>query len=140
MSKLLTIEIPSRAHSRLKIIPSYESDSVFAADFAEFDENDFPDGDELLEESDLPEPIPYTEAQQMIETTEKFLAKNQSMLTADEIATTKSQIQVLQDAITSKDKDGIQHQTEQLNNLSRPYAERLMDAALKDAMHGKKVL
>jgi molecular chaperone HscA len=81
-----------------------------------------------------------TEAQQMIETTEKFLAKNQSMLTADEIATTKSQIQVLQDAITSKDKDGIQHQTEQLNNLSRPYAERLMDAALKDAMHGKKVL
>jgi len=81
-----------------------------------------------------------TEAQQMIETTEKFLAKNQSMLTADEIATTKTQIQVLQDAITSKDKDGIQHQTEQLNNLSRPYAERLMDAALKDAMHGKKVL
>ncbi len=81
-----------------------------------------------------------TEALQMIETTEKFLAKNQFMLTADEIATTKSQIQVLQDAISSKDKDDIQHQTEQLNNLSRPYAERLMDTALKDAMHGKKVL
>lgn len=67
MSKALTIEIPSRAHSRLKIIPSYESESIFAANFAEFDENDFPDGDELLEESDLPEPIPYTEAQQMIQ-------------------------------------------------------------------------
>lgn len=81
-----------------------------------------------------------TEAQQMIETTEKFLAKNQTLLTADEIATTTTQIQVLQNAITSKDKDNIQHQTEELNNLSRPYAERLMDAALKDAMHGKKVL
>jgi flagellar assembly protein FliH len=67
MSKVLTIEIPSPGHSRLKIIPSYEDESILAANFAEFDENDFPDGDELLQESDLPEPISYAEAQQMIQ-------------------------------------------------------------------------
>jgi hypothetical protein len=29
---------------------------------------------------------------------------------------------------------------ETLNEVSRPYAERVMDAALKDAMKGKKIV
>ena len=29
---------------------------------------------------------------------------------------------------------------ELLNDLSRPYAERVMDGALKDAMRGKKII
>ena len=81
-----------------------------------------------------------TEAIQMMETTEKFLNKHQAFLTETEIAETKALMQQLQQAVDGKNKDLIQKQTEQLNELSRPYAERVMDAALKDAMRGKKVL
>ncbi len=81
-----------------------------------------------------------TEAEQMLDVTEKFLSKHRDMLTADEIATTQTHMQQLRDAITAKDKDRIQLQTEELNNVSRPYAERVMDSALKDAMRGKKVI
>jgi molecular chaperone HscA len=49
-------------------------------------------------------------------------------------------MQLLRDAIAAQDKNKIQHQTEELNNVSRPYAERVMEGALKDAMRGKKVI
>lgn len=81
-----------------------------------------------------------TEAQQMIETTFKFLKKHESLLAQEEISDTQESIKALQQAIDDKDKDLIQKQTEALNDLSRPYAERVMDAALKDAMRGKKIV
>jgi molecular chaperone HscA len=81
-----------------------------------------------------------TEAQQMIATTEKFLSKNCAYLTEEEIALTQAQITQLQNAIATKEKDAIQKATEELNEVSRPYAERVMDAALKEAMRGKKIL
>jgi molecular chaperone HscA len=49
-------------------------------------------------------------------------------------------MQVLREAILAKDKDAIQQQTEKLNDISRPFAERVMDSALKDAMKGKKIV
>lgn len=81
-----------------------------------------------------------TEAQQMLDTTEKFLVKHREFLSDDEMAITGEHMQKLRDAITSKDKDLIHNATEILNDVSRPYAERVMDAALKDAMRGKKVI
>lgn len=81
-----------------------------------------------------------TEAQQMLETTEKFMAKNREILTDAEVAATTAKMQDLRNAIDAKDKDKIQHETEALNEVSRPYAERVMDAALKDAMRGKKII
>jgi len=81
-----------------------------------------------------------TEAQQMLDTTEKFLRKHRSLLTDDEVALTTTHMQQLLDAINAKDKDRIHNETEILNDVSRPYAERVMDAALKDAMKGKKVI
>lgn len=81
-----------------------------------------------------------TEAEQMLETTEKFIKKHREALTDDEVTTTLSYMQLLRDAITAQDKNKIQHQTEELNNVSRPYAERVMEGALKDAMRGKKVI
>ncbi len=81
-----------------------------------------------------------TEAQQMLDTTEKFLAKHHGVLTNEEAETTQKHMQLLRDAVGTKDKDRIQHETELLNDISRPYAERVMDAALKDAMKGKKVI
>ena len=81
-----------------------------------------------------------TEATQMLDTTEKFLAKHKDFLTEDEIALTTRHMDELRNAIAAGDKDRIQNETEILNDVSRPYAERVMDAALKDAMRGKKVI
>lgn len=81
-----------------------------------------------------------TEATQMLETTEKFMAKYADALTAEEVETTHAQMQQLRSAIAAADKDQVQHHTELLNEVSRPYAERVMEGALKDAMKGKKVI
>ncbi|MDR3681180.1 MAG: Fe-S protein assembly chaperone HscA [Flavipsychrobacter sp.] len=81
-----------------------------------------------------------TEAQQMLETTEKFLHKHVTLLDEDEIIVTEDRMKALREAIEAKDKDRIQKETEMLNDISRPYAERVMDAALKDAMRGKKII
>jgi Fe-S protein assembly chaperone HscA len=81
-----------------------------------------------------------TEAQQMLDTTGKFLVKHNEELTLEEIEETKTRMQYLRNAIEAKDKDRIHQETELLNDISRPFAERVMDAALKDAMKGKKVI
>lgn len=81
-----------------------------------------------------------TEAEQMIVTTEKFVAKHRELLSEAELATTQTHLQQLRDAIAAKDKDRVQKETEQLNEVTRPFAERVMDAALKDAMKGKKIV
>jgi molecular chaperone HscA len=81
-----------------------------------------------------------TEAEQMLETTEKFIIKNSELLNDEELLATRNQMKALRDAIAAKDKNLIQKETEQLNEVSRPFAERLMDAALKDAMKGKKII
>jgi molecular chaperone HscA len=81
-----------------------------------------------------------TEAQQMLETTEKFLSKYADAIADDEVQATRTQIEALNNAIAASDKDKIQLETEKLNEVSRPYAERVMEGALKDAMKGKKIL
>ena len=81
-----------------------------------------------------------TEAQQMLDTTDKFIGKYREVLTEEELYTTMGCMTQLRDAIDAKDKDRIQNITELLNNVSRPYAERVMDGALKDAMKGKKII
>lgn len=81
-----------------------------------------------------------TEAEQMLDTTEKFLGKHRDLLTDEETGITREYMDRLREAIASKDKDKVQHATEALNDASRPYAERIMDTALKQAMKGKKVL
>ncbi len=81
-----------------------------------------------------------TEAEQMLDTTDKFIKKHQEFLTEEELETTATYTNALKEAIAAKDKDLIQQRTEALNDISRPYAERVMDAALKDAMRGKKIV
>lgn len=80
-----------------------------------------------------------TEGEQIIQTTQNFIEKNKAYLTETEIAETIKSIGVLQQAILSGDKDDIHNKIEALNNLSRPYAERLMDTAIARAMKGKTV-
>jgi len=80
-----------------------------------------------------------TEAEQLLTTTEKFIQKNFSQLTAQEINETSLAIQALQLALDMNDKNLVQAKTEELNDISRPYAERIMDTAVSKAMAGKKI-
>ena len=80
-----------------------------------------------------------TEAEQIINTTEKFINKNVEYLSAEEIEITKNAITVLQNSLLSNDKDIIHQKIENLNEISKPYAERLMDEAISKTLSGKKI-
>ena len=80
-----------------------------------------------------------TEAQQLIDTTQKFLNKNAEFLLTEEITKTTKAIDDLRSAFDSENKDLIHQKTESLNEISRPYAERVMDLAISKAMSGKSI-
>ena len=80
-----------------------------------------------------------TEGEQLLETTEKFIQKNAAQLSKEEIAQTAAAMQALQLSLTMEDKDLIHVKVEELNDISRPYAERIMDSAISKAMQGKIV-
>ena len=80
-----------------------------------------------------------TEAEQILDVTEKFIGKNQLLLTQQEILDTAAAMQSLQMALTMDDKNLIQTKIEELNEVSRPFAERAMDAAVSGALKGKTI-
>ena len=80
-----------------------------------------------------------TEADQILSVTEKFIAKNATLLTKEEMIATASAMQNLQMALTMNDKNLIQTKIEELNEISRPFAERAMDQAVSGALKGKQI-
>ncbi len=80
-----------------------------------------------------------TEAQQLIDTTEGFLDKNKQYLGASEISDTRTLIDELKQTLSSGDKDIIHAKIELLNEYTRPFAERIMDIAVSEAMKGRKI-
>lgn len=80
-----------------------------------------------------------TEALQIIEATNQFLGKYSQSLTKVEVEETHKSIAVLENMVKGKDKNAIQAAIENLNEISRPYAERVMDEAIGIAMKGKKI-
>lgn len=80
-----------------------------------------------------------TEGEQILETTEKFIQKNAEHLSKEELMTTAEAMQALQLALTMDDKDLIHSKIETLNTISQPYAERIMDDAVSNAMKGKVI-
>ena len=80
-----------------------------------------------------------TEGEQLLETTEKFIQKNAKELTSEELVSTAEAMQALQLALTMEDKDLIHTKIEELNDLSRPYAERIMDNSISLALKNTKV-
>jgi molecular chaperone HscA len=81
-----------------------------------------------------------TEAEQIIDATQQFLVKNDEYLSAEEKANSLSAIASLQAISQTGSKDEIHAAIEKLNEISRPYAERVMDIAISTAMTGKKML
>jgi molecular chaperone HscA len=61
------------------------------------------------------------------------------LLIQEELLQTAAAMQALQLSITMSDKDLIHKKIEELNDISRPYAERVMDEAISKAMTGKKI-
>ena len=80
-----------------------------------------------------------TEGEQMAYTVDRFISKNGSFLSESEIAETNKYIAALRDSLTSGDKDMILKKVDELNEFTRPFAERLMDHAVSHAMKGKSV-
>lgn len=80
-----------------------------------------------------------TEGKILLETTRNFLLKNKNFLTESELISTEREIQNLEARLSDGTKDEVQHAIENLNAISRPYAERLMDHVVSEAMKGKKI-
>ncbi len=80
-----------------------------------------------------------TEAKQIIDTTTQFILKNSNFLSDEEIQKTRQAMDALSVLTTKGAKDEIQAGIEKLNEISRPYAERLMDEAISKAIKGKSI-
>lgn len=80
-----------------------------------------------------------TEGEQMVYTAERFLNKNGSFLDEEETLQTQKLIQQLKDCLVAESKDAILNAVEALNEYTRPFAERLMDVAVSQAMKGKAI-
>ena len=80
-----------------------------------------------------------TEGEQMVYTVEQFIQKNGDHLSTDEINQTNQYISHLKAALGSGDKDLIHKAIDEVNEFTRPFAERLMDIAINHAMKGKSI-
>mgnify|MGYP003582859990 FL=1 len=80
-----------------------------------------------------------SEGEQLVYTAERFIEKHKDLLEAAEIAETQTFINNLKEALGSGNKDVILKKTDELNEFTRPFAERVMDTAIGQAMKGKKI-
>ncbi len=80
-----------------------------------------------------------TEGEQMLYTAERFLEKNSAYLQENEIVETKTYIEALRASLNAGDKDLIHAKIDELNEYTRPFAERVMDMAISQAMKGKQI-
>jgi molecular chaperone HscA len=79
------------------------------------------------------------EGEQMVYTVERFLEKNPNAVSTDEKSHTQQLVDALKATLTSGDKDAIHKAIDELNEYTRPFAERLMDEAIGQAMKGKSI-
>ena len=80
-----------------------------------------------------------SEGEQLVYTAERFIAKHSEFLTAIEIEETGIYIEALKVALTASVKDEILKKADELNEFTRPFAERVMDVAVSSAMKGKSI-
>ncbi|MGH2553070.1 MAG: Fe-S protein assembly chaperone HscA [Chitinophagaceae bacterium] len=81
-----------------------------------------------------------TEAKQIIESTSLFVSKNKEYLSSQELTETESAIHNLNRLLAKNNKDDIHAAIEKLNEISKPYAERLMNEAIRKAIKGKNII
>jgi molecular chaperone HscA len=79
------------------------------------------------------------EGEQLVYTAERFIDRNKYILNSMEINETKLHIKTLKEALLTGNKDMILKKAAELNEFTRPFAERLMDAAVSQSIKGKKI-
>ena len=80
-----------------------------------------------------------TTAEQLLYQVDRFIEKNKQHLTPEEINTTQEKRQQLLNALPSNDKDTILKAVDELEETTSPFAERVMDISIKEAMTGKRI-
>lgn len=80
-----------------------------------------------------------SEGEQLVYTAERFIEKHATYLTEAEITDTKTHIEALKVALANPQKDEILKKADELNEFTRPFAERVMDVAVSAAMKGKSI-
>ncbi|RIJ36801.1 Fe-S protein assembly chaperone HscA [Pontibacter oryzae] len=81
-----------------------------------------------------------TTAEQMLYQVERFLEKNGQHLTEEERQLTRENLQKLRDVLAANgDKDAIFVAIDRLEEQTSPFAERVMQISIKQAMAGKKI-
>lgn len=79
------------------------------------------------------------EGGQLIYTAERFIEKNADMLSESEAAHTRSLILSLKEATNGSNRDLILNSIDALNDYTKPFAERLMDIAVRKALKGTTI-
>ena len=128
------IELRSGVKQEIDIVPSYGlSDDTVEKMLIDSIENAKSDvAERMLIEA-------KSEGEQLVYTAERFIKKNGNILNEQELTLTIVIIAELKDALDSGDKDLILKKADELNEYTRPFAERLMDMAVGQAMKGKRV-
>jgi molecular chaperone HscA len=79
------------------------------------------------------------EANNIVLSSRKFLQQHDALLSVEEKTQTHALTEALAQAATATDKDAINVAIENLNEYTRPLAERAMDAVVSQAMRGKAI-
>jgi molecular chaperone HscA len=80
-----------------------------------------------------------TTAEQLLYQVDRFVQKNQAHLTPAEIELTAKKRANVTLVLDSGNKDAILKAVDELEETTRPFAERIMDISIKEAMTGKKI-
>ena len=80
-----------------------------------------------------------TAAEQLLYQVERFLKKNAGHLKASEVSATTAQTDLLRQALAGSDRDLLLRRMDELDELTRPFAERVMNLSIRQAMSGKKI-
>ena len=81
-----------------------------------------------------------TAAEQLLYQVSNFTRKNRQHLTEIELHDTEAQVDKVRTALTGTERDPILKAMDELDELTRPYAERVMNISIQQAMAGKKIL
>ena len=80
-----------------------------------------------------------TAAEQLLYQVESFTRKNRQHLTDTELTATENQVETVRQALAGTERDPILKAMDELDELTRPYAERVMNISIQQAMAGKKI-
>ncbi len=80
-----------------------------------------------------------TAAEQLLYQVGRFLTKNADLLSAAETAATEAKAAELRQTLTATARDLILQQMDALDELTRPFAERVMNESIQRAMAGKRI-